>query len=64
MARDAASLVARRHKRVSQAGFPDRAEVVASTDQRSQGLIYCLKRIMKPAFLTVLSRGVLLQWVL
>lgn len=57
MARGAAARVARRHKRVSQAGFPEGAETVGSTGQRSAGLIHRSQGNKKPAFFTALSRG-------
>lgn len=48
MARGAATRVASRHKRVSQAGFPDGAEMVGSTGQRSTGLIHWSHGNKKP----------------
>lgn len=51
MARGTATRMASRHKRVPQAGFPDRAETVASTGQRSQGLIRWSKGNNKTSFL-------------
>lgn len=51
MARGTATRVASRHKRVSQAGFPDGAETVARTGQRSQDLIHRSKGNFKTIFL-------------
>lgn len=51
MSRGTATGVARRQKRVSQAGFPDRADTVVITGQRNQGLICWSKGNNKTGFL-------------